>query len=64
MIVSDELLLIRASQDAYPTWFAFKTYGGLIVVQLLLAWIMPGVDQEGMAALHNDVIFTPTLLFS
>ncbi|KAJ9113639.1 hypothetical protein QFC22_005947 [Naganishia vaughanmartiniae] len=34
--------------DAYPTWFAFRTYGGLIAVQLLLAWIMPGVDQEGL----------------
>ncbi|KAJ9096769.1 hypothetical protein QFC21_005039 [Naganishia friedmannii] len=38
---------LAARKDAYPTWFAFKSYGGLIVVQLLLAWIMPGVDQEG-----------------
>lgn len=34
-------------QDAAPTPFAFKAYGGLIAVQLALAWVMPGLDQEG-----------------
>ena len=34
-------------QDAYPTRYAFNTYVGLIVIQLGLALVMPGVNQEG-----------------
>lgn len=34
-------------RDAYPTAWAGKVYGGLVAVQLVLAWVMPGVDQEG-----------------
>ncbi|KAI5451036.1 C-24(28) sterol reductase [Naganishia albida] len=35
-------------RDAYPTAWAGKVYGGLVAVQLVLAWVMPGVDQEGL----------------
>ena len=34
-------------RDAYPTRYAFNTYVGLIVIQLGLALVMPGVNQEG-----------------
>lgn len=34
-------------RDAYPTVGGLKMYGGLICVQLVLALVMPGVDQEG-----------------
>lgn len=39
---------VLLSKEAYPNAFAFKTYAGLIVIQLFLALVMPGVDQEGM----------------
>ncbi|KAG0147721.1 hypothetical protein CROQUDRAFT_91046 [Cronartium quercuum f. sp. fusiforme G11] len=31
-----------------PTWSAFKLYGGFMFYQVFLAWIMPGVWQEGL----------------
>jgi hypothetical protein len=34
-------------QDAYPTRYAFNTYASLIAIQLVLALVMPGLDQEG-----------------
>jgi delta24(24(1))-sterol reductase len=41
-------MTIRRSQDAFPTSKAFAIYTGLIVVQLLFAFIMPGYKQEGL----------------
>lgn len=35
-------------QDAAPTWYTFNMYTGLMVFQLLLAFIMPGYIQEGL----------------
>lgn len=35
-------------QDAFPTPRAFIGYGGLMLVEFLLAWIMPGYMQEGL----------------
>ena len=35
-------------QDAFPTPRAFIGYGGLMLVEFVLAWIMPGYMQEGL----------------
>lgn len=34
--------------DAYPTKRAFVGYGGLMLVEFVLAWVMPGFWQEGL----------------
>ncbi|KAF7370547.1 hypothetical protein MSAN_00686900 [Mycena sanguinolenta] len=35
-------------EDAYPSLYAWKVYGGNIIFQLFLAWVMPGYQQEGL----------------
>ncbi|KAF8216569.1 ergosterol biosynthesis ERG4/ERG24 [Mycena galopus ATCC 62051] len=35
-------------EDANPSLYAWKVYGGNIVFQLFLAWVMPGYQQEGL----------------
>ena len=35
-------------QDASPNLYAWKVYGGLILYQLALAWVVPGYKQEGL----------------
>ncbi|TDL23613.1 ERG4/ERG24 ergosterol biosynthesis protein [Rickenella mellea] len=34
--------------DAYPSAYAFKVYTGLIALQLTLAFVIPGYQQEGL----------------
>lgn len=41
-------------QDAYPTRYAFNTYASLIAIQLVLALVMPGLDQEGESPRQAD----------
>ncbi|KZP01435.1 ERG4/ERG24 ergosterol biosynthesis protein [Calocera viscosa TUFC12733] len=38
----------HVKQDAAPTPYAFAIYTGLMAIQLLLAFIMPGYQQEGL----------------
>ncbi|KZS94323.1 ERG4/ERG24 ergosterol biosynthesis protein [Sistotremastrum niveocremeum HHB9708] len=38
----------HVKQDAFPTPYAFAMYGSLMAFQLLLAFIMPGYQQEGL----------------
>ncbi|KAJ7247612.1 ergosterol biosynthesis ERG4/ERG24 [Mycena haematopus] len=35
-------------EDAYPSLYAWQVYGGNIIFQLFLAWVMPGYQQEGL----------------
>ncbi|KAF7308852.1 hypothetical protein MKEN_01085100 [Mycena kentingensis (nom. inval.)] len=35
-------------EDANPSLYAWKVYGGNVVFQLFIAWIMPGHMQEGL----------------
>ncbi|KAK7025253.1 hypothetical protein R3P38DRAFT_3194172 [Favolaschia claudopus] len=34
-------------EGASPSLYAWKVYGGNIIFQLFLAWVMPGYRQEG-----------------
>lgn len=35
-------------EDAFPTPRAFVGYGGLMLVEFVLAWVVPGFEQEGL----------------
>jgi len=35
-------------EDAFPTPRAFVGYGGLMLVHFVLAWVVPGFEQEGL----------------
>ena len=50
-----------SDQGAYPTAFAWKTYGGLTSIQLFLAGFMPGVTQNGLPVPSLDYATLPYL---
>jgi hypothetical protein len=50
--IADEIY--ASMQDAAPTQLAFTTYCGLVAIQLLLALVMPGVDQEGDSVMRLE----------
>lgn len=44
---------LAAVQEAYPTAWAAQVYLGLMAFQLLLAFVMPGKDQQGEVLLRS-----------
>ncbi|CAK9783413.1 delta24(24-1) sterol reductase [Cutaneotrichosporon oleaginosum] len=49
----------HVKDGAYPTKFACGTYLGLTAIQILFAWVMPGVEQNGLPVPSLDYAILP-----